>query len=87
VALAGHIDEINLLTRARKVVAILRGSEKSSTWMTGDYDVDFRNVSYFTYESRLQLARVVTEAVDWAEERAYQRSLALRRTQPPPTSP
>ena len=78
---AGQIDELSLLARARKTIAVLRIRDQGSTWMTSDYEVDFRNSVSFVYPPT-ELSRYVVKAVDWAENRIEQRDLDLRRIYP-----
>lgn len=78
---AGQIDELSILARSRKTIAVLRLEGRGSTWMTSDYEIDFRNVRGFTYSSGA-LHRCVVDAVDWAEETVEARRHALRRLYP-----
>lgn len=78
---AGQIAEMSLIARNRGVVAVLRRRGTGSTWLTSDYDLDFRNVAMFEYDEP-GAYRSVVEAIDWGERRMEERRQGLMRLYP-----
>ena len=63
------------------LVADLCEPAPGSTWMTADYELDFRNISIFPYSAN-EFPRRIINAVDWAEDIIYQREYSLRSIYP-----
>jgi hypothetical protein len=78
---SGHLLELSLLARNRRLGAILRVKGQGSTWMTSDYEMDFPHLKGFAYDLD-RLEHAVVAAIDWAEERIKKRALQMRSTYP-----
>lgn len=77
----GQIAELSILARSRKIVMVLRLKSRGSTWLTADYEFDFRNIEVFEYSTN-ELYQTIARAVDRAEEILQQKELALRNKYP-----
>jgi hypothetical protein len=78
---SGHIAEYQMLLSQKTVLALLRPSERGSTWMIGDdpsVDVNYIRVLPFV----TSLLEKLDDAIAWAEELIRQRSGEYNKTYP-----
>ena len=78
---AGQIAEMKILATNRIVTAIIRQESKGSTWMVGDYDLDYQFMEEFVYAPD-DIASTIKNACEWANNLVKERTKKLDERYP-----